>query len=303
MTRLSNRQLFALTVLIWGTTWHAIVVQVAAGTPELGVTLRFALAGLLVLGFARWHGERLRHDWRVHARFFVQGAFMYSLSYLCVYHAERHVPSGLVAVAYSASPLLTGLGAHWLWRVPFTRAFALGGLLGVAGVGLIFWPEFGAAGGGPQAALGLAFTCGAVLLSALGTLATSRNAHHHLPFWPALGWSMLYGAALSSLALTQQPQTWPTAPSWWLSLAYLAVAGSVLAFGAFLTLQDRIGPGKASTVSVMTPVIALGVSTAFEGYRPDAFTLGGAALAVAGNLLMLRPPARAGARVAVPAAE
>jgi drug/metabolite transporter (DMT)-like permease len=288
MHRLSNGQLFALAVLIWGTTWHAIVYQVAAGTPELGVTLRFALAGLIVLGVARLRGDAVRQPPAMHARFALQGAFMYSLSYLCVYHAERHVPSGLVAVGYSASPLLAGVGAFLLWRAPLTRRFVAGGLVGMAGVALIFWPELGATGARPQAALGIGFTAAAVVLSALGSLATSRNAHHGAPFWPAFGWSMLYGSLLSALTLVQQPQVLPTAPSWWLSLAYLALAGSVVAFAAYLTLQDRLGPGKASTIGVMTPVLALGVSTAFEGYRPDTFTAAGVALAIAGNAMMLR---------------
>jgi drug/metabolite transporter (DMT)-like permease len=82
--------------------------------------------------------------------------------------------------------------------------------------------------------------------------------------------------------------------SWWLSLAYLAVAGTVVAFAGFLTLQQRLGPGKAATVGVMTPVVALVVSTALEGYRPEALTAAGAALAILGNVLMLRPDAGAG---------
>lgn len=287
MTRLSNLQLFALATGIWGTTWFAIVWQVAAGTPELGVTLRFALAGALVLAVARARGEPLRFGPATHGRLLVQGAFMYSLSYLCVYHAEQHVPSGLVAVGFSASPLLAGLGARALWKAPMSLRFVAGGGLGVAGVALIFAPELDATAGRPAAALGVLFTVGAVVLSAVGSLAASRNAHHRVPFWPAMGWSMLYGAALSAATLPLAPQVLPLAWTWWLSLAYLAVAGSVLAFGAFLTLQDRLGPGKASTVGVMTPVIALAISAAFEGYRPGLATLLGAALAVAGNVLML----------------
>jgi drug/metabolite transporter (DMT)-like permease len=89
---------------------------------------------------------------------------------------------------------------------------------------------------------------------------------------------------------------WPTAASWWWSLAYLSVAGTVVAFAGFLTLQQRLGPGKAATVGVMTPVVALAVSTALEGYRPDAHTAAGAALAILGNVLMLR---RDGVRAAV----
>jgi drug/metabolite transporter (DMT)-like permease len=290
MSRFSNHQLFALAVLIWGTTWHAIVYQVAASTPEFGVTLRFALASALVLAYAAWRGDRLRLPARAHALLALQGVFMYSLSYLCVYHAERHVPSGLVAVGYSASPLLAGLGAWALWRTPLTARFVAGGLLGMAGVALIFWPELGATSARPTAGWGLLYTVAAVVLSAVGALAASRNSSHALPFWPALGWGLLYGAGASALVLLflQQPLRWPTAAAWWISLAYLSVAGTVVAFGCFLTLQQRLGPGKAGAVGVMTPVVALLVSTALEGWRPDGHTLAGAALAIAGNLLILK---------------
>ena len=93
---------------------------------------------------------------------------------------------------------------------------------------------------------------------------------------------------------------WPTAPSWWISLAYLTFAGSVLAFACFLTLQDRLGPGPAATVGVMTPLLALVVSLALEGFRPDVLTAAGALLAVAGNALMLIPAAP---RAAAPSAQ
>jgi len=216
--------------------------------------------------------------------------FMYGLAYLCVYHAERHIPSGLVAVGYSASPLIAGLGARALWRTPFTGRFLVGGLLGVAGVALIFAPELATVGARTDAARGLAFTVGAVLLSAVGALAASRNAVHGLPFWPALGWGLAWGAGSAAVAalLSGPLPALPLAPSWWLSLAYLALAGTVLAFSAFLTLQQRLGPGPASTVGVLTPVVALAVSTAFEGYHPSGWTLAGALLALGGNALMLR---------------
>jgi drug/metabolite transporter (DMT)-like permease len=62
----------------------------------------------------------------------------------------------------------------------------------------------------------------------------------------------------------------------------------VLTFACFLTLQERIGPGPTGTIGVMTPLLALLVSMAFEAFRPDGLTLTGAALAVVGNVLMLR---------------
>lgn len=289
-------QLFAIAVLVWGTTWHAIVYQIALTPPETGVAWRFALAGTLVLAACVLRGERLRFPLRAHGRLALQGALMYSLSYLAVYHAERHVASGLVAVGYSASPLLNGVGAWLLWRSPLSRRFLAGGAIAVAGVALIFAPELAAAwqprGDGRSAAWGALLTVLAVLLSAAGNLVAMRNREAGVPFWPALGLGMLWGSLLSMLAaaLAGQSLQPPAAASWWLSLAYLAVAGSVLAFACFLTLQQRVGPGRASTIGAMTPVLALVVSAMFEGYRPGLAALAGVALALWGNAWMLHRP-------------
>jgi drug/metabolite transporter (DMT)-like permease len=220
----------------------------------------------------------------------LQGSFMYGVSYICVYHAERHIVSGLVAVGYSASPLVTGLGAHWLFGLRITPRFLAGGVLGLAGVALMFWHQFGEATGNPNAALGAAFVVGSVLLSAVGSLVASRNRLHGLPFWPAMGYGMLYGAAVSTVVAVLQGHDFapPAVASWWFSLLYLALAGSVLTFACFLTLQERIGPGPTGTIGVMTPLLALLVSVVFEAFRPDALVFLGAALAVSGNVLMLR---------------
>jgi len=290
MQRLKTWQLFAVCVLTWGTTWHAITYQIGHTAPEVGVALRFGLAGVLVLAFCALRGQALRFAPRDHAMFALQGSFMYGVSYICVYHAEQHVPSGLVAVGYSASPLVSGIGALLLFGVSVTRGFVLGGLLGLAGVALIFWPEFAKAAGSEQTSLGALFTVASVLLSTVGSLTASRNRERRLPFWPALGYGMVYGALASALIALAQGRSFvlPAAASWWASLLYLSLAGSVLTFACFLTLQDRLGPGPTGTIGVMTPLLALVVSLLFEGYRPDWLTAGGVALAVLGNVLMLR---------------
>jgi len=291
MERFKTWQLFAICVVVWGTTWHAITYQLHDFSAEVGVALRFALAGVGVLALCRWRGVRLAHSVGDHGALALQGVFLYGVSYVCVYHAERFVPSGLVAVGYSASPLLSGIGAALLFRAALSRRFVLGGVLGVCGVVVIFWTEITHASGGERAALGALLTVASVLLSAVGSLVASRNRQRGIALLPAMGFGMLYGAiaaAVVGLAFGRSVAL-PTAPSWWLSLAYLAFAGSVLAFACFLTLQDRVGVGRAGTVGVMTPLLALVVSLAFEGFRPDALTAAGAALSVAGNALMLSP--------------
>jgi drug/metabolite transporter (DMT)-like permease len=291
MARLRNWHLFAVCVLVWGTTWHAITYQIGVTEPDVGVALRFLIAGVFVLLMCAWRGLPLWVSLRAQALLALQGVFMYGLSYVSVYEAERHLPSGLVAVGYSASPLLAGVGAKWLFGIPVTGRFLAGGVLGIAGVALMFWPEFGRVAAGTSAARGVAFTVGAVMLSAVGSLTASRNRSQGLPFWPALGWGMLYGALAAAVVagLLGHSFTLPAAPSWWLSLLYLSLAGSVLTFACYLTLQDRLGPGPSGTIGVMTPLLALVMSMVFEGFRPDVLTGVGAALAIGGNLFMLRP--------------
>ena len=290
MHRFKTWQLFAVCVIVWGTTWHAITYQLSFPA-ELGVALRFAIGGAAVLLVCRVRGEALRFAPAMHAALAAQGVFLYGVSYVCVYHAERFIPSGLVAVGYSASPLLTGIGAAILFGAALRRRFVLGGMLGLAGVALIFWPEIVGPSSGEDASWGAAFTVASVLLSTIGSLVASRNRHRGMPLFPALGYGMLYGALAAAIvaAALARPMTLPTAASWWLSLVYLALAGSVLTFACFLTLQDRVGPGRAGTVGVMTPLLALVVSLVLEGFRPTAVTFAGVVLALLGNTLMLMP--------------
>jgi len=142
-----------------------------------------------------------------------------------------------------------------------------------------------------------------VLLSAIGSVAASRNRVRGIAFWPALGWGMVYGALAATVvgAARSAPFVVPMAGTWWIAFAYLVLAGSILTFACFLTLQDRIGPGPTGTIGVMTPLIALLVSMVFEGFRAETLTLVGIVLAVLGNTLMLRPsgaPARPAATAA-----
>ena len=288
---LGNLPLFAVCVLVWSTTWYAITWQVDAVAPEIGVALRFGLAGVVVLVASAWRGQAWRFGARAHAGFALQGALLYGVSYVCVYHAERLLVSGLVAVGYSASPLVQALGARLLFGTPLTRRFVAGGLLAVLGVALVFRPEFARAAAAEGTLLGVVFTVASVLLSAGGSLAASRNRARGLPFWPALGWGMVYGAASAAVAALMLGRGFalPATAVWWGALFYLALIGSVLTFACYLTLLDRLGPGPVGTIGVMTPLLALVVSLLFEGYQPQWWTLAGSALALVGNTWMLRP--------------
>ena len=97
-------QLFAIAVAIWGTTWHAILYQLASTTPEVGVTLRFALAGMLALALAAWRGDRVRCHGREHARVYVRRARTHQRAHRWIERMEFHAdPCRVVSFQYAGA--------------------------------------------------------------------------------------------------------------------------------------------------------------------------------------------------------
>ena len=287
---MTNLNLFVLCVAIWGSTWIAITFQLGRVAPEISVFYRFLLASLMVFAYCAARRMPLRYTAREHAWIALMGFLMFSVSYIFVYYAEEHVVSGLVAVGYSASPLLGMLGMRMFFGTPMTRRVAVGSALGIAGITLVFWPEFGRVEGPGDFALGATFTALAVVLSSFGSLVAHRNQQAHLPLWQSLAWGMLYGALFSlawALAAGKALSFEPTA-AYVLSLLYLTVFGSIIAFAGYLTLLKRIGAARSGYIGVMVPIVALVISAAFESFRWHALTWVGIAVSVAGNVVILR---------------
>jgi drug/metabolite transporter (DMT)-like permease len=285
----STLTLYLIAISIWGSTWLAIKLQLGEVAPETSVLYRFLCASILVFVFCKVRGLSLAFTWRQHARLALQGMLMFSVGYIMVYHAELYLVSGLVAVCHSLSPLLNMLGARMAYGIPFSLRVTLGALLGIVGIVLVFWPEISTLTTGSNIAIGLAYTMMAVLTSAVASTLVSRNGHHGLPVWQSMAWGMLYGAACSLVITLLSGNSlrivW-TVP-YVGSLLYLAVFGSVLAFAAYYTLLGRIGAARAGYIGVMVPIIALVLSSVFEGFRWQLATLVGAGLSLVGNRLVM----------------
>ncbi len=290
---MGNLQLFAACVAIWGSTWLAIKFQLGVVAPEASVAYRFLLASLLLFAYCRARGLSLRFSRRDQAWIVLQGLLMFGASYVFVYFAEQHLASGLVAVGYSASPLLGMLGLRLFFGTPMTARVATGSLLGICGIALVFAPEIARAGVSAPP-LGIVFTVLSVVLSSLGSLVAHRNHDRGIPIWQNMAFGMLYGAGFAALLnlVAGNSFAFEATHAYVLSLLYLAVFGSILAFAGYLTLIGRIGAARASYVGVMVPVIALAVSAVFEGFQWQLLTWVGMAVAVVGNVLVLRTAAR-----------
>lgn len=288
---LNPRWLFWTPTLIWASTWHVILYQLAETPAIHGVAWRFALAALMLAAVAWQRRQSLRVPAPLHGWMALTGAVQYGLNYLGVYEAERFIPSGLVAVLFSLMVFVNALTGAWLLGRPLTLRAGLCAVLGVAGVAAVFWPDVLAASARPQAALGLAWGLLAVACACAGNVLTLRLTTRGVALVPLLAWCMGYGALSLTLVALVSGQGLAVGHSWvwWASLLYLSGFGSVLAFLAYFRLGQLEGPGRAALTSVVIPVIALAVSAALEGWQPHALSYLGCALCLGSVWWATRP--------------
>lgn len=281
--------LYALTVLIWGTTWFAMIFQLGEVPPAASLTYRYFAAGALVLAGAWVVGKRVRLSRREHIWSAAQGALMFSVNYWFTYLAAAHLTTGIIALMFSGASAVTMLMSAALARAwPAPRAL-LGAAMGMAGIGLVFWPEIaGIEAGGPELFAG-SIVALSVIMFAAGSLIGARNMGAGMPRFATVGWSMIYGAVLLGILTVARGEGFgfDTSLSYLSSLAYLTVFGSVTVFALYFTVVERIGAEKASYATVLFPLVALAVSTVAEDYHWPALALLGVPLALAGNALVL----------------
>jgi drug/metabolite transporter (DMT)-like permease len=286
--------LFVVATLIWGSTWFAIKYQLGIVASDVSVAYRFAIAALMMAAWCAFTGRSLRFSPAQHAFIAAQGALLFGLNYIGVYWAEEYATSGLVAVLFSTIVFMNPIAAHWLFGGPLTSRTLIAAAMGVGGVALLFLPEIVQARHGGSAALGIAFGLSATLIACAGNMLAVRNNRAGLAVLPSTAWGMAYGALVAALAATVHGSHWSfdASVAYTLSMIYLALFGSVVAFGAYLTLLKQVGPASASYVGVATPIVALALSTLLENYRWTWLAVLGVALAVAGNVVALNAPRR-----------
>jgi drug/metabolite transporter (DMT)-like permease len=286
---MSTLALYVAAVLIWGSTWIAITFQLGKVPPEVSVAYRFALASLILLAWCGVRRLRLAYPWRDHLWMALQGTLLFGINYVCVYLAEGLIPSGLVALIFSLMVFLNILGARVFFATPLNPTAVFGATLGVGGVALIFLPELTHSSAMGPPGVGIALALVGTVSASLGNMVSSRNQGRGLPVVQLNAFGMLYGAVLVGLYALAigQPFVFDGSPRYLLSLLYLALFGSVFAFGAYLTLIGRIGAGRAGYAMVAIPMVALLISTVFEGLAWRITTLIGAGLCLAGNALVL----------------
>ncbi|MET1076856.1 MAG: DMT family transporter [Pseudomonas sp.] len=285
-----NLSLYLLTVLIWGTTWIAIKLQLEVVAVAASIAYRFALAAL-VLFVGLLLTRRLQPvNGRGQLICLLQGLCLFCLNFLCFYTASQWIPSGLIAVVFSTATLWNALNARVFLGQRVAANVLAGGALGLGGLALLFWPELVGHTASRETWMGLGLAlCGTLFFSA-GNMLSSLQQKAGLRPLTTNAWGMLYGALMLSgyclVSATPFAFEWNT--RYVGSLLYLAIPGSVIGFTAYLTLVGRLGPERAAYSTVLFPVVALNISAFVEGYQWTAPALVGLVLVMLGNVLVFR---------------
>jgi len=302
MPPMSNGLLYLLTIGIWGSTWLAIEFQLGVVPPEVSVFYRYVLASALLFGWCVATRRSLAFPAWAHLRFMLLGVLMFSLNYLLTYRAQVHVTSALAAIAFSTMLWMNMINARLFFGVRSDRRAIAGSLLGIAGIVVIFEPQVGDLAWTDATFRGCLLALAGALFASFGNIVSQAAQQRSLPIMATNAWAMGYGALFTGLLalLSGKPFLFERSAEYVLSLLYLSVVGSILAFGAYLTLLGRIGAHRAGYAVVAFPIVAVALSAMFEGLELTPSLLLGVALVIGGNVFVMQGRERGAAATATP---
>jgi drug/metabolite transporter (DMT)-like permease len=286
---MKNLALFLTPVIIWGSTWYVIKFQVGDVDAMLSVAYRFGIAGVLMLGVCRLWGLNLSFSKKEHTFILLQGLLIFGFNYWLIYMSELYLTSGLVGLIFSLLVFMNILNGRIFLKTPFEPKVIIGGFFGLLGTALIFRQDLSQFSFGDSKIIGLMLAVSGTYIASLGNITSARNQKAGIPVIPSNAFGMTYGGvAMFLVALIAGKEiSFAVNASYIGSLLYLSIFGSVIAFGAYLTLIGNIGASKAAYVSVIAPVIALVLSTLFENYQWSPSSFAGAGLILLGNIIAL----------------
>lgn len=288
-TNFQNLFLYALCTLIWGSTWFAITWQVDAASPIASVFWRFLIAFLILLPVCFITKKTMKYSRQQHMLFASQGVFMFSVNYMLTYLAETMATSGLVALGFCTLIYYNMIGMRVFFGKPITKNVIWGSVLGGIGMVFLFMNEILHFDPHSKTIWGLLVGVLATFFASMGNMVAQKSFSLKVPVMVTNTYGMLYGFLFTLLVglVVQTNFAIPLTPRYISALLYLALFGTVIAFGAYLLLAGRIGAEKAAYTSVLNPVIALIISSFFENFKWTPYIAVGVVLCLAGNVFTL----------------
>ena len=287
-----NALLYISVVVIWGTTWLAIYMQQGVVSVPVSIFWRFAVAAVVMLVVLRSLGRLRGISLRDHLFCMLQGGCVFGFNFVCFYHAATYISSGLESVIFSMAVLFNAVNSMIFFRQRPHKNLLPAAVLGISGVIALFWHDLVATQLAPSLLLGIGLSALGTFGFSLGNMISTRHQRRGLETLSTNTYAMFYGTVIMGvLALLRGDSFMPEFTLRYLgSLFYLAIFGSVIAFGAYFTLVGRIGASQAAYSTLLFPLVALSLSTIYEDYVWHSNAIIGLVMILLGNLVMFAKP-------------
>jgi drug/metabolite transporter (DMT)-like permease len=281
---------FIIATLIWGSTWFVIRDQLGVVPPTWSVAYRFLIGSGAMFAWALWTRAPLRigRNGQVFAALF--GLAQFVLNFNFIYRAEDHITSGLVAVVFALLIVPNAIFGRIFLKTPLSGRFLFGSAIALVGVGLLILQEVRRDGSSAEATLlGTVLTLLGLMSASVANIMQGTQQARALPMASALAWGMLWGGLMNvalGFATVGSPVIEMRAV-YWLGVVYLGIFASAIAFTCYFGVIRAIGPARAAYSGVLTPILAMLLSTLFEDYRWTLLAAVGGGVAMVGLLVAL----------------
>ena len=274
---------FAACGIIWGSTFLAISFGNDTLAPVWAASLRLLLATVLLTGWTWARGERLPRGAALRSAL-VYGTCQFGINFPLLYWAERLVPSGLSSVFYGTIPLSTALVTHALGMEALTATKLAGAIGAFAGVAVLFSTSLR----GDVPLLGLLAIFAGATASGYGSVVLKRGPRQSPIGANAAGSAIGLVLTLTVSLAIGEAHALPRSRAALFPLLYLTLAGSLGAFVIMSWLVNQWPVTRTSYISVIVPVLALGLGTIVRHEHLTGLALAGSLIVLLGLLIGMR---------------
>ena len=266
---MNNLILFISTLLCWSPTWYLIKFQFGVVDPLISIFYRFFIASIIVFIFLILSKKKMSFNLQQHLSFLLLGVTLFSLNYIFFYLANTYLISGIVTIAFSTILIMNILGERIYFKIKSSKETLFAAGFGIVGILIIFGNELLNFRLEDKTHIGIILSFIATFWASTGNLVHQKNSKDKIPFIQSIAYGMLYGALFTLIVAKFRGAEiiFDNSISYILSFLYLSIIGSVVAFYLYLKLLENIGSARAGYIGVIMPIIALIISTIFEGLQ------------------------------------
>ena len=284
-----NLVLFISTLICWSPTWYLIKFQFGVVDPLISIFYRFFIASIIVFIFLILSKKKTSFNLHQHLSFLLLGVTLFSLNYIFFYLANTYLISGIVTIAFSTILIMNILGERIYFKIKSSKKTLFAAGFGIVGILIIFEKELLNFKLEYKTHIGIILSFIATFWASTGNLIHQKNSKDKIPFIQSIAYGMLYGSIFTLIVAKFRGAefVFDDSFSYISSLLYLSIIGSIVAFYLYLKLLGRIGSARAGYIGVIMPIIALIISTIFEGLQWTNNLIFGLPVLIFGCVLIL----------------